>query len=131
MLLMRNPDIQRELARGTIAVARGSTYNGPPPPPLVSLNITSRTLVAVVTAKLAQPLNNDSTVSQASFPTDGGGSVQLDLSSLTVLPVGNDDQSISFTASDGDYLVFSFWSQTTGFRSSVGGYNGYDPSSER
>jgi hypothetical protein len=120
---------QRELARGTIGVQQGSSYSGVAPPPLFATSafVLNQTLIAVVAAKSSSPLTNDTYLPSGLIPSNST-SIPLDFPSLQVLTFDSNNQ-ISFTASDGNYLIFSFWARSTGQVSAVGGFNGNDPSS--
>jgi hypothetical protein len=123
-------DFQVELARGTIVVPRGTTYSSTPPPPLVDANpnVTKESLVAIVTVRLAsdEVVSNVTTVPRGVL---GETSIKLDFATAVSHPV-SPDTTLKFEATDGDYLLFTFYERAVGKIAAYGGFEGTDPLSK-
>lgn len=95
----------KELAYGSVAVAGGTTYRGPVPPPAVP-GRAARTLLLVQAAR----------VEPAHSTRDETG---LDPASLRTVPV--DGETVTWTApGDGEWLLISYWQRGSGQRPESG-----------
>ncbi|KAJ9102326.1 hypothetical protein QFC21_002726 [Naganishia friedmannii] len=118
-----------ELARGTVLVRQGSTYNLSAPRPLAiaSMEVNRETLVAIVTVKVAssQRVDNVTTVPSSVL---GDSAIKLDVSSAKSHTVPADTTAfLNFIAHDGDYLLFTFWERAVGHIAAYGGFAGSQP----
>ncbi|KAJ9121869.1 hypothetical protein QFC22_002492 [Naganishia vaughanmartiniae] len=121
-----------ELARGTVLVKQGATYNLSAPRPLVhaSAGVAQETLVAIVTIKVAssQVVDNTTTVPSGVL---GASAVKLELGSAKSHTVPADTVApLNFVAQDGDYLLFTFWERAVGHIAAYGGFAGSLPESK-
>ncbi len=92
----------QELAATTQNVASGETFDGVIPMPEAAEGITSQKLVAVVAAKVT------SSAEETTY---------LDMNSITEITdtaeQTEDGCQVSFTAEDGDYVLFTYWQRGT------------------
>lgn len=123
---------QTELARGTVLVKQGSTYNLSAPRPLAdaSIGVTQEALVAVVSVKVASSQSVDNSTAVPSSVL-GDSAIKLDVSSAKSHSVPADTAApLNFAAEDGDYLLFTFWERAVGHIAAYGGFAGSQPDSK-
>jgi hypothetical protein len=98
--------------------------------PLVdaNLNVTKDNLVAIVTVRLAsdEVVSNVTTVPRGVL---GETTVKLDFATAVSHPVSS-NITLEFEATDGDYLLFTFYERAVGKIAAYGGFEGTDPLSE-
>ena len=92
----------QELAVTTQTVASGETFDGVLAMPEAAEGITSQKLVSVVAAKV------DSEDESTSYLAPGSMTEITDQATVT-----DDGCQISFTAEDGDYVIFAYWQRGT------------------
>ncbi|PSK85017.1 alpha-L-rhamnosidase-like protein [Murinocardiopsis flavida] len=96
---------QQEIAYGTAAIGGGTVYSGPVPEPATDPE-RPRTLVAVVAARRA--------AGGADAPDGADGApVLLDRAGLADLTKDAEDGRITWTAPEGDWLLFGVWRRST------------------
>ncbi|HTW16683.1 MAG TPA: glycosyl hydrolase [Nocardioides sp.] len=103
-----------ELQYGRADVTGGDTFSGPVPAAFDGVTDRSATLVAVTAARVT---SRGPVVTTANEPP--ARSTVLDPTSLVDLTDDVEDGSLEWTAPDGDWIVFAFWS-----RASSGGKTG-------